>query len=50
MLDKPQTELLSEEWMELVKLATELNVSQEKFKEFLAQYAAKSKKTNEEQT
>jgi hypothetical protein len=48
-LDKREKELLSEEWMELVKLAMESNISQEEFKEFLAQHAAKSKKTKKEQ-
>lgn len=48
-MDKQEKELLSEEWMELVKLAMESNISQEEFKEFLAQYAAKSRKTKKEQ-
>jgi len=43
-LDKQEKELLSEEWMKLVKLAMESNISQEEFKEFLAQHAAKSEK------
>ncbi|MED3865890.1 anti-repressor SinI family protein [Priestia megaterium] len=47
-MDKQEKELLSEEWMELVKLAMESNISQEEFKEFLAQYAAKSRKTKKE--
>lgn len=47
-LDKQEKEILSKKWMDLVKLAMESNISHEEFKEFLAEYAAKSKITKKE--
>ena len=48
-MDKQEKEPLSEEWMDLVKLAMESNISHQEFKEFLTNYAAESKKPNEKQ-
>ena len=47
-LDKQEKEILSKKWMDLVKLAMESNISHEEFKEFLTEYAAKSKITKKE--